>query len=155
MPYRKHTKARLETAARGSISYAGVLRHLGLKQSGGNHSHIKRMMTQLDVNTNHFTGKGWNKGGADPKRLTSSQVLVYDRNKGRRENVERLRRALLELGQLHRCGCGLSHEWNGKQLVLQIDHINGDWLDNRAENLRFLCPNCHSQTETFSKQKAT
>jgi 5-methylcytosine-specific restriction endonuclease McrA len=42
--------------------------------------------------------------------------------------------------------------WNNKKLVLQVDHINGINDDNRLENLRFLCPNCHSQTETFSKK---
>lgn len=39
--------------------------------------------------------------------------------------------------------------WNGKSIILDLDHINGDNKDNRLENLRFLCPNCHSQTETF------
>lgn len=39
--------------------------------------------------------------------------------------------------------------WNGKKLSLQLDHINGDHSDNRLENLRFLCPNCHTQTETY------
>ena len=48
--------------------------------------------------------------------------------------------------------CGNIGEWNGKQLVLQLDHINGDHFDNRLENLRFLCPNCHSQTETFGSK---
>lgn len=45
--------------------------------------------------------------------------------------------------------CGLKPEWNGKVLVLQIDHINGVNNDHRLENLRLLCPNCHSQTDTF------
>lgn len=45
--------------------------------------------------------------------------------------------------------CGIKPEWNGKVLILQIDHINGVNNDHRLENLRLLCPNCHSQTETF------
>ena len=44
--------------------------------------------------------------------------------------------------------------WNGIPLVLQLDHINGINNDNRIENLRFLCPNCHSQTTTFSGKHA-
>ncbi len=47
--------------------------------------------------------------------------------------------------------CGQGPEWNGKVLVLQLDHENGDCTDNRLENLRFMCPNCHSQTETFCR----
>lgn len=45
--------------------------------------------------------------------------------------------------------CGISAKWNGKPLTLHIDHINGVNTDNRLENLRRLCPNCHSQTDTF------
>lgn len=56
-------------------------------------------------------------------------------------------RALLSLGSAYECAvCKLPPTWNGQDLRLQVDPINGLGWDDRAENLRFLCPNCHSQT---------
>lgn len=48
--------------------------------------------------------------------------------------------------------CGLGPEWNGFRLVLQLDHIDGDSDNNKLDNLRLLCPNCHTQTDTFSSK---
>lgn len=57
---------------------------------------------------------------------------------------EDLRRAVAEASER----CGIS-EWNGVPAPLQLDHVNGDRRDNRLENLRILCPNCHAQTDTW------
>lgn len=48
--------------------------------------------------------------------------------------------------------CGMTDTWVGKKLVMHLDHINGVNNDHRIENLRFLCPNCHSQTETYCRK---
>jgi len=48
--------------------------------------------------------------------------------------------------------CGIGNEYNGKPITLELDHINGDNLDNKLENLRILCPNCHSQTPTYKSK---
>ncbi|MFE4615561.1 HNH endonuclease signature motif containing protein [Streptomyces sp. NPDC056747] len=71
-----------------------------------------------------------------------------------RENRDRLHRALAEVGVPYSCvECGNEGAWRGRTITLQIDHINRDWLDNRRENLRYLCPNCHAMTETWCRGK--
>jgi len=68
-----------------------------------------------------------------------------------RRNRGHLKQRLLYLGVKQNCceRCGIS-EWQGERLSVALHHINGDRLDNRLENLELLCPNCHSQTDTYS-----
>jgi 5-methylcytosine-specific restriction endonuclease McrA len=146
----KYSRALLEPIVKDCTSTSEVMRRLGLALSGGSNSYLKRLFVKLHIDTSHFTGQASNKGKPSSKKISWQQVLVYDRVNGRREDVFRLKRAMIESGVPEQCSeCGLLPEWNGKPIVLQIDHKDGNGVNNAPYNVRFLCPNCHSQTETF------
>ncbi|MFE6969605.1 HNH endonuclease [Isoptericola sp. NPDC057653] len=146
---RKYTAEVLSAASAQSDSVAGVLRRLGLTQTGGTHAHISRMLKRLEIDTSHFRrDQGSRRVGS---RLSAADVLVRDLSATRRRPPHQLRRALLEVGRAYVCeGCGCDGQWRGAPLTLHVDHISGEFRDNRAENLRFLCPNCHAQTPNFA-----
>lgn len=137
------------------VSFAQVLRRLGLKQAGGSQSEVKKKVEALGISTGHFLGRGTNRGlshrGGCPKKPYSEVLAI-----GTRSRSHCLRRALLESGRKYCCqgnGCPVGDEWLGKKIVLQVDHIDGDRSNNKASNLRFLCPNCHSQTDNWGKNE--
>ena len=150
----KYTKERLAPIVKTSISLAEVIRKLEIKWSGGQQQNIKRWIKLYELDTSHFLGAAANsgerhKGGAKKKHF--SEVLVLRDDDNRRVSAFKLRRALIESGREYKCcECGNEGEWNGKELRLQVNHKNGNWLDNRACNLEFMCPNCHSQTPGWS-----
>jgi hypothetical protein len=128
-----------------------VLAHLGIRSNGGAHSHISRQLRRLDIDTSHFRVKAKRQTGVSTNRLSPPLILRQLPPGTGRTPGFRLRRAMLESGMSEQCAqCGIGSSWNGESLTLHLDHINGDFLDNRSDNLRFLCPNCHSQTPTYS-----
>ncbi|WP_370067829.1 HNH endonuclease signature motif containing protein [Streptacidiphilus sp. MAP5-3] len=145
-----HSPELLTEAVAASHSYAGVLRHLNLRPAGGTHAHVARRIRALGIDTSHFTGMAYNKGRSCPKKLSPAEVLVRRPPNSSRVRGWRLRQALHELGRPDLCAaCGIGPVWQGRALTLEVDHINGDWADNRPENLRILCPNCHATTDTY------
>lgn len=145
LAYMKYTRERLEEAVNNSTSMAGVLRYLGLHQSGGNHSHISRRVREFELDTSHFLGKHQGLRGGTNKRHHTDVLVVREANSPR-QDAFRLRRCMIESGIPYECReCGIGPEWNGRKLTLEVDHINEVPWDDRPENLQFLCPNCHAQ----------
>jgi HNH endonuclease len=137
-----------------SRSLAGVLRALGRPNGGGGRALVRRSIAEHNISTAHFIGQGHQQGRPPPTRKSASAILQRLPPGSRRTKTAQLRRALGESGVPQICGeCGISDTWRGRRLILEIDHVNGDRLDNRIDNLRYLCPSCHNQTRTFSSRK--
>lgn len=146
------SEERVREAIGGSTSFAGAMRALGLPVNDTNHRRVRRCVSRLGLDTSHFTRRTWGTVRAAGPRPIADEVLRVRPVGSPREGRERLHRALGEAGVPYRCAfCGNEGEWLGRPITLQIDHISGDWLDNRRENLRYLCPNCHALTDTWCR----
>lgn len=130
-------------------SYAEVLRHFGLHEGAGNYKTLKRRLEEENIPHPHLKDR---KGGVPKGRGHNVRPLEEYLVDNSTIQGGKLKRRLIHEGWLEeKCTlCGLGPSWNGQKLVLTLDHINGDSRDHRIENLRILCPNCHSQTPTFS-----
>ncbi|GAB2488463.1 hypothetical protein GCM10027265_45740 [Jatrophihabitans fulvus] len=150
---RSWTDGQLADAVRNSTTVAQVLRRLGYAPSGGVQRFINQHFRRLGLDTSHFVGQSWGKGRRNPngfKARPLDEILVANSTYVSSGNLRRrLIMAGLKEARCERCGLD---EWCGKPLPLTLDHINGDPTDNRLENLRILCPNCHAQTDTWCRR---
>ena len=141
-----YTEEQLRDAVKNSTSIRQVLDKLNIVPAGGNYQTTNRRIKKLKIDTSHFTGQAWNRGKIiGPKRpiqeyLKENSVVQSFKLKGR---------LITEGLKEHKCECCGITEWMGKPTPIELDHINGNHYDNRLENLRIICPNCHAQTETY------
>lgn len=146
MKRRSWSKEQLETAVKESFSFRQVLSKIGLKEAGGNYEQVKKYIQEYQFDIKHFKGRGWNAGlkGIGKPKFSLEEIL----NKNSLFQSFKLKKRLFAAGlKPQYCEqCGWAQCTVDGYLPLELDHINGDHHDNRLENLRVLCPNCHSLT---------
>jgi len=139
----------LKKAVAELYSLRSVIKSLGLVPAGGNYVQVSAAIARLNIDTSHFTGSRWNK---DKKyilehiRRPLGELLTKD---SAVQSFKLKTRLFAEGILLPFCMiCGWSEKSTDGRIPVELDHINGDRFDNRLENLRILCPNCHSLQPT-------
>lgn len=142
-----------------ATSLSEVLKAYGLENKGGNSHTLKRRLKEESIDFSHINlGVGSNKGRKfwEVNLMTLDECLKHmfvEKSPYNRSTIKRyLRRYNLISYACSECHGG--DEWNGKPLKLQLDHQNGISDDNRLGNLRWVCPNCHTQTPTFAGRRS-
>lgn len=146
---RKWNEQDLVKAVASNTSIRGTLKSINLRPTGGNYNVIKIKILELKLDTAHFKGKAWNKGLVGTTR--SNRIATQDLlQKNSHFQSFKLKKRLFQEGiKFPKCElCGWSEISQDGRIPVELDHINGDNTDNRIENLRILCPNCHSLQPT-------
>ena len=151
----KLSKQELQNIINESTGYVNALRNIGYSGNSSLYK-LKDKINEYDISLEKMkrNRKEAIKQGQNSDKYSLDKILVKDSDY---TNISRLKKRLLKNELLnYKCDiCGNEGMWNGAELKLQLDHINGDPSDHRLKNLRFLCPNCHSQTDTFAGKNGT
>jgi hypothetical protein len=145
---------RFAQAVADNISIGGVLSQLGVGVSGTNYRRVHNMVRDLQLDTSHWLGAAYLRGKQHSwtPSIPLSEILV---ERSTYTDRMRLKRRIVAGGLVqYACACCGISDWLGQTLILQLDHVNGVGDDNRIENLRLLCPNCHSQISTYCGRNA-
>jgi hypothetical protein len=146
MSRKKHSDAQVTVAVKQASSYRQVLSQLGLKAAGGNYAALRRRIQELGLDTSHMIGKIWNRGARLGPKVALEQYLSNQRA----IQTYKLKKRLLAEGIFqHHCYRCRRKTWLAQPIPLELEHVNGQPLDNSLDNLTLLCPNCHALTATY------
>lgn len=139
-----YSREQFISAWESSASVSEVLRKLGYAQGGGSYRTAYMAASELNLTSDHMSGKAHMKGKIPTNARPLSELLVVDSPAGK------IKSRLLKEGILEaKCSVCLITHWNGELAPLELDHIDGNNRNNLIENLRIICPNCHAQTDTY------
>lgn len=144
MIYRKLTREELTEAISKSSCVREVLVNLEMPITDSGYHTIWKWIKKFELNTSHFVKS--NNRNRLHKKLSNEEIFIENSGYSKSRIKERIIKDKLIDYKCQRCGLT---EWQGEQISLHLDHINGNRDDDHLENLRFLCPNCHSLTETY------
>ena len=135
-----------------SVSVGDICRKLSTRKGGQIFTNIQRRIHMMKLDTNHFIDG--RVGEYSPLHISKEEFMQRFTNEIPMD-AKWMKKKIIEFSMLpHKCNkCGLKDTWNNEPLTLHMDHVDGDYMNNSLSNLRFLCPNCHSQTPTFSMGK--
>lgn len=140
-----------------SRSFAQALRALGWSVGGGAYRRVRWLIQHYNVDVSHWSGQAWRTGlpaGGRPFRERPLEVILT--NGSGHTNAHSLKKRLAKDNVIaYVCAdCGNDGHWNGEELKLELDHVDGNRRNWSRENLAYRCPNCHSQTPNYCRRKS-
>lgn len=146
---RKYTKQQFMEAWLSSISISEVASKLGANRSGSGFYTLRNAAIDLGLTQDHMpTSRTDRTARSKRKKRPLETILVENSTYESTSNLKTLLyKENIKIAKCEQCGID---QWQNKPAPLQLDHINGIRTDNRIENLRILCANCHAQTPTFA-----
>lgn len=137
----KYTKEFLQEIVKTCTTWAEVCRKLGIKPFTGSQTYLKKRCCFFKIDISHFLGRAYRRGKTFPSIRPIEEYLIIG-NIGKSHDLKnRLIKEGLKERKCEKCEIT---EWDGFPAPLELDHQNNNHFDNRLENLKILCSNCHS-----------